>query len=270
MRGTRFVSALGASATFILILACGGFGSRDEVREPVGPQNVAPPPGESRFVTPAGGAVLRAGPSVDTDQLVLMPARSPVVVTGPSQGGETHTGVTGGWAPVWFAGLEGWVFDPFVLPHPAPPEGCESLEAWAAAIGHAGNPSLVGTRSCAEFQILVDGDCERTFRTPLNGGAWFERMEGYEWGQQTLYLPGVPRDALWAAARTCIPAPPDFRGRALPSKSGPIDFQLEYGGQGEAQVEADRAGWDWEEEGYAWLHVHTIGADAKVAYGGGL
>lgn len=234
-----------------------------------GADPMVPPPGRVHYVVSASSLKLRAGPSADAAVLADLPRGVPVVVTGSPAGHATVDGITGGWSPVWYSGISGYSFDGFLLPFPAPPKGCTGLDQWATALGHAGPATVIEKSSCASLSIMEDGDCETRKRTPLTGGGWTEALEGYEWGETVLYLPGVSRDPFWAAARSCV-SQLDLARRGLPDSAGPVagpspgevmDFAT--------MVEANRWGWNWIDGCSGYVVVEDVGAGMKVSSGGG-
>ena len=229
----------------------------------------APPTGLTRYVSAATSSNLRTSADVESAVITKVLRGDKVIIVGPSVGRDTFSGVTGGWAPVWVDGQRGYLFDAFLFPYPTPPSDCADLERWAKKIGHAGAEILVGRETCANLGISSPGDCDRTVRTPLTGGGYIEQNSGWEWGSVTLYLPGVGRDALWAAARNCFRESPDMRGRPLPRQSGPARLGLSQYAGATAVVNGSTTGWEWSEGCSAWLHVSTDGANAMISAGSG-
>lgn len=229
-----------------------------------------PPEGQERYVVSATSLKIRTAPNAEATERGEVDHGQTVLVTGPSTGDERISGVHGGWAPVWWNGAAGYAFDGYLLPFPAPPAKCGGLADWAAAIGHAGSEMLVDHKSCASLQIGDEGDCETRYRTPLQGGGWFERMGGYEWNEDVLYLPGVPRDAFWAAARSCLAGlGMDFQRQPLPERSGPYASAPGDDADAHTVVSRDHWGWEWSDACSQYLYVEVTGRDARVVFGGG-
>ena len=229
---------------------------KEEAGSPPTSTSSPPPAGRPLYVAAARSSNLRAIPDPDGTLLARVPRGAQVIVTGPAVGHGNYDGIGGAWAPVWYQGSIGFLFDGFLLPFPPPPVGCASLADWAAVIGYAGPPTVTIRQTCEEIGIDEEGLCNTTTRTVLHGGGWLESIEGFEWGSATVYLPGVTRDTLWAAARSCFTAGPDLRGRALPTVAGEVDLGMPDG-PGQAEVESDLAGWVWRDGCTFYLRVWT-------------
>lgn len=241
--------------------------------DPVAPGEGAggEPAGEHRYVVSATTLKLRAAPDRTAAELAAIPRGAEVVVTGASQGFEEASGIKGGWSPVWYAGTSGYVFDGFLLRFPPPPEGCTSLSAWAAAIGFDGAEVVESVKDCRSMGIEEGDTCDRTTRQPLRGGAALSVNTGYEWGSETLYLPGVTRESLWAAGRACFAAGPDLRGLELPRESGPVPgVKVADSEEGlTAVVDGPKAGWEYSLGCFDYVHVVQVSGGAQLVAGGG-
>lgn len=247
---------------------CANLGGDDA---PPGSEAAVEPAGEHRFVVSATTLKLRATPDRTAAELAAIPRGAEVIVTGPSQGFEEASGIKGGWSPVWYSGRSGYVFDGFLLRFPPPPEGCTSLSAWAATIGLDGAEVVESVSDCKSMGI-EDGDtCDRTTRQPLKGGAALLVNTGYEWGSETLYLPGVTRESLWAAGRSCFGAGPDLRALELPRVSGPVPgAKVKDSEEGlTAVVEGPKAGWEYSLGCFDYVHVVQVSGGAQLVAGGG-
>jgi hypothetical protein len=220
-----------------------------------------PPPGETRYVVAATTLLVRAAAAGDAPVLGEAAHGGVVVVTGPAAGSATVDGIAGAWAPVWHDGVRGFAFDGFLLAHPAPPATCGGLEEWAAAIGFIGEERAVERVPCARIGSDEPGECDIRWQRPLAGGGRLERVYGYDWHEDRLFLPSVPRDAFWAAARTCVDGPggrrplPTTAGR-LPETAGVTEL--------EAIAGPDRWGWSWFEGCQRVLTVDRVDGGMEV------
>ncbi|MBM4390296.1 MAG: hypothetical protein FJ090_04170 [Deltaproteobacteria bacterium] len=259
------------AGVFATVCCCGGL--LDDL--PEAPEEGAAeeaPAGVTMYVVAASALKVRAAASSSAAEIGEFPRGTAFVVTGGATRRETVSGIEGGWVPVWVDGLAGYAFDGFLLTHAAPPATCTSLADWALAIGHAGAPEEVMRASCASMGIGdegMDGACDVTRRTPLHGGGYYEQNEGYEWGSDTLYLPDVPRDAFWAAARNCLGSQGELSRLGLPRASGVQKIDAADGGEGAAVVGDDSWGWEWSEGCGAFLRVSSADRGYLVSHGGG-
>ncbi|MBN2797766.1 MAG: SH3 domain-containing protein [Deltaproteobacteria bacterium] len=264
--GAGLRTALIVGALALLTLACAGAPEPPPLA-PEGSSGTPRPEGQVSYVTAATLANMREAPDVGSAVVAEVLRGHKVVITGPPVGSGYFFGVQGAWAPVWAEGRTGYLFDAFLLPFPAPPEDCADLDTWAAAIGHAGAPTLTSL-PCTSRAVIEQYDtfCPTSHRTALRGGGWIETSHGYESGSTTLFLPRVHRDAFWAAARNCFTSQPDMRGRGLPTAPGPADIDAP---EATATVEGDEVGWTWAEGCSTWLTVRPEGDGALITYGGG-
>ncbi len=227
-----------------------------------------PPAGESRFVT-ASSLHLRADASAASASLVEMPRGATVVVTDGPRTADTALGITGEWVPVWYGGQRGYAFDGFLLPVKPPPERCIGLQQWAETIGYAGPAVPLGSTPCQQMGIGTEGMCDENRRQPLAGGGFHQVNSGYEWGSDTLHLVGVRRDAVWAAARACFAGPPDLRKEPLPTVGGEVPRLQFPDGTVTAQVDGQKAGWEYPQGCWSYVYVTQVGDDVEIISGGG-
>ena len=228
-----------------------------------------PPAGQPRYVVSASTLKLRASPSTAAATLAEVPRGATVIVTGASTGSEVASNIRGGWAPVWYAGQSGYAFDGFLLPVPPPPVDCPNLSAWALAIGFAGPETVIAKQACSTMGVEMEGDCDTTKRTPLNGQAWLETNAGYEWGSDTIHIPNTSSDAVWAAARQCMKTELDFSNEGLPTASGPSPTLHTDDGEVSMLVAEGMRGWEYPLGCSSYVHVTQMGTDVEVAAGGG-
>lgn len=260
------LAALGASG------CCFSGLTRQAERKVVEAAPKGPPDGPKMYVVSATTLNLRAAASAEAAVVSAAGHGEAVVVTGPSIGSERVGGIAGSWTPVWWNGTNGWAFDGFLLPFHAPPANCTKLGDWASALGENGPPVVVLRKSCQSLGIDDNGDdgyCEERTRTPLIGGGWYESMSGYEWAEEVIYLPGVKRDALWAAARTCLRNTVNLSVLGLPTHAGEVALDGAEEGMATAVVDGESVGWDWSEGCSQYVRVRRVAGDAEVTVGFG-
>lgn len=154
---------------------------------------------ESREVVAWPALILRGTPEVDGQALARVPYGEQVVVVSsaaPGPGGALG-GVRGTWLQVHWGAQQGWMFDAWLLPLPAPPADCPELEAWArrwVAQGSVVTEYLDGPTGDPPFaQRIQDFEGGMRWVAPeLPGGPAGE-----------LWLPGVLLPQAWFAARRC-------------------------------------------------------------------
>lgn len=215
----------------------------------------SPPAGSTRYVVATPTLTLREAPSAAATALVDIPRGEAVVVTAPP---------ASGWAPAWYAGKEGFALTAFLFPWTPPPADCADFDDWATVLGRAAPDVTTRSPECADDPVKCTTDTRMSF----TGGAWMTVHRGYEWGSETMHFPGVRRDEVWAAARSCFNSEPDLRPLGLPTVSGVVPTLTADRHGVTATVDGGRAGWEWGHGCHGYVYVVEVGADTEVVSGG--
>ena len=138
---------------------------------------------DSRAVVAWPALVLRDAPAADAGALCSLPFGEVVAVVSSADAGARVSvgGVAGHWRQVHWGAQQGWMFDAWLLPLPAPPASCGGLESWVARWSPQG----------VELSEWLED--------PATGEPFLQLVQDYQGGLQRVspQLPGGPRGVLW-------------------------------------------------------------------------
>ena len=140
------------------------------------------------YVAAKNGVSIRDKPDVKSTVIGKIPYGVAVTVTYPDSIISISTeGLTGAWAQTTYSGKTGYIINSYLLPEPPPKAGVKTMKAYLSQLSVTAGPPLVVKRG--GMQNVEEGGTE-TKKQLFKNGAEYHSVSGYEWNNDTYFLPG--------------------------------------------------------------------------------
>jgi uncharacterized protein YgiM (DUF1202 family) len=139
------------------------------------------------YVAAKNGLSIRENPDVKSAVIGKIPYGTAITIAYPdSISSISVEGLMGAWAKVTYAGKQGFIINSYLLPEAPPKASVKTMKAYLAQLSIPAGTTLVVKRG--NMNNIEEGGTE-TKKQLYKNGAEYHSVSGYEWHNDTYFLP---------------------------------------------------------------------------------
>lgn len=227
------------------------------------------------YVAFKNGLSIREKTDARTKVIGKIPYATAITVSYPDSIKEIGTeGLQGAWAKTTYNGQTGFIVNSYLLPYPPPKATVKTMKDYLSQISTPAGAPLVVKRG--NIHSIEEGGSE-TKKQLYKNGAEYHSVVGYEWNNDTYFLPDLTMEQGFVLLRLI----PEFNsvfaeGDVFPTKNTTIKKgQVEY----EIKVESEDIGnqkwikWitiDFADGSVNTFEMFQLGNQLVISFGGGV
>lgn|GEM_PF-1606916 len=184
----------------------------------------------------------------------------------------TSEGMNANWLYVTYAGKKGYVADVYTLPI-LPPTGKVELKDYANKLG-----KVTGTWKNADHFTDLDsnGSLTQIEKVIYNNGIVYRAMHGYEWSEETIWIPNVSLEQGFVLARLLSNNPmllntndkyPNKKSTSV-SDGTTKDIRISY--LYDNNTFAEKIQFDLCDGGCQWIEIRYDSGEISISFGSGV